>query len=359
MKALILVGGYGTRLRPLTLSKPKPLVEFCNKAMIMHQIEALVAVGVTEVVLAVNYQPHVMENFLAEEGAKLGVKITTSKEDEPMDTAGPIKLAEKHLNDGEPFFVLNSDVCADYPFKGMLEAHASRGAEATILITKVDDPSKFGVVLYNEEMMIDRFVEKPQVFCGDKINAGVYLLSPNVFNRIELRPTSIERETFPAIAAENKLFCFELPGHWADVGQPKDYLTGLGLHLDSQSKINPTALVPQGGNIIGNVLIDKTAQVSETAILGPDVVIGANCIVEDGARILGSAILKGSKIGAHAFVRKTIVGWESSVGKWARTDNVTVLGEDVKVKEGVCLNGVRVLPHKSIKEDLYEPTIVM
>mmetsp|Transcript_3929 Transcript_3929/g.11762 ORF Transcript_3929/g.11762 Transcript_3929/m.11762 type:complete len:360 (+) Transcript_3929:121-1200(+) len=359
MKALILVGGYGTRLRPLTLSKPKPLVEFCNKAMIMHQIEALVAVGVNEVVLAVNYQPQVMEDFLLKQGEKLGVKITTSKEDEPMDTAGPIKLAEKHLNDGEPFFVLNSDVCAAYPFKEMIDAHKEKGAEATILVTKVDDPSKFGVVIYDENRKIDRFVEKPKDFVGDRINAGVYLISPSVFDRIELRPTSIEKETFPAIAKDGKLYCFELEGHWADVGQPKDYLTGMSLQLAATAKKDNTCMAA-GGNIIGNVLVDKSASVAETATLGPDVVIGPDCVVEEGARISSTALLPGSKVKSHAFLRKTIVGWSSSVGSWARTDNVTVFGEDVTVKEGICVNGARVLPHKSLKEDIYEAgSIVM
>lgn len=175
MKALILVGGFGTRLRPLTLSKPKPLVEFCNKPMIMHQIEALAKVGCSEVVLAVNYQPEKMKDFLDAKGKELGIKITTSLENEPMGTAGPIKLAEKYLNDGEPFFVLNSDVSCDYPFEKMIDFQRTTGASGVLLATPVEDPSKFGVIIYDDAGKIERFVEKPKDFISRYINAGIYL----------------------------------------------------------------------------------------------------------------------------------------------------------------------------------------
>ncbi|KAK7305750.1 hypothetical protein VNO77_43660 [Canavalia gladiata] len=152
MKALILVGGFGTRLRPLTLSVPKPLVEFANKPMILHQIEALKAIGVTEVVLAINYQPEVMLNFLKDFDAKLGIKITCSQETEPLGTAGPLALARDKLIDhsGEPFFVLNSDVISEYPLKEMSEFHKGHGGEASIMVTKVDEPSKYGVVVMDD-----------------------------------------------------------------------------------------------------------------------------------------------------------------------------------------------------------------
>ncbi|GFP86328.1 probable mannose-1-phosphate guanylyltransferase 1 [Phtheirospermum japonicum] len=171
MKALILVGGFGTRLRPLTLSVPKPLVDFANKPMILHQ-------------------PEVMLNFLKDFEAQLGIKITCSKETEPLGTGGPLALARDKLIDGcgEPFFVLNSDVICEYPLKEMLQFHKSHGGEASIMVTQVE-----------------RFVEKPKVFVGNKINAGIYILNPSILDRIELRPTSIEKEVFPSIAAERKL----------------------------------------------------------------------------------------------------------------------------------------------------------
>lgn len=358
MKGLILVGGFGTRLRPLTLSKPKPLVEFCNKAMVLHQIEALAAVGVSEVVLAVNYQPHIIEEFLAKESDKLGIKITTSLEDEPMGTAGPLKVAEKHLNDGEPFFVLNSDVTCDFPFQAMIDFHKKTGAEGTLLVTKVDDPTKFGVVLYDDAGKIDQFVEKPQEFVGDRINAGIYLLSPGVFDRIELRPTSIEKEVFPVMAKESKLFCMELPGFWADVGNPTDFRSGTTLKLASVRDAAPDTLA-SGESFEGNVLVAPDAVIGKGCRIGPDVVVGPGCVVGDGVRLVRTTLLAGARVGSCAYVSDSIIGWASKVGEWARLSNGCVLGEDVTIKSEVYATGATVLPHKSVSADILSPKIVI
>ncbi|CAG2068326.1 unnamed protein product, partial [Timema podura] len=226
MRALILVGGYGTRLRPLTLSRPKPLVEFANKPMLLHQIEALVEAGVTQVVLGVSYRAEQMEQELSEEAKKLGVSLVFSHESEPLGTAGPLALAKDILTaSDEPFFVLNSDIICDFPFKDLMVFHKSHGKEGTIVVTKVEEPSKYGVVVYGETGSIQNFIEKPQEFVSNKINAGIYILNPTVLRRIQLRPTSIEKEVFPGMAQDGELYAFELQGFWMDVGQPKDFLT--------------------------------------------------------------------------------------------------------------------------------------
>lgn len=227
MRALILVGGYGTRLRPLTLSRPKPLVEFANKPMLLHQMEALVAAGVTEIVLAVSYRAEQMEQELSEEAKKLGVSLVFSHETEPLGTAGPLALAKDILGSSDvPFFVLNSDIICEFPFKDMMAFHHSHGQEGTIVVTKVEEPSKYGVVVYGEQGRIQSFIEKPQEFVSNKINAGMYILNPSVLRRIQLRPTSIEKEVFPEMVDDGQLYAMELQGFWMDVGQPRDFLTG-------------------------------------------------------------------------------------------------------------------------------------
>lgn len=227
MRALILVGGYGTRLRPLTLSRPKPLVEFANKPILLHQIEALIEAGVSQVVLAVSYRADEMERELQEEAKKLGVTLIFSHENEPLGTAGPLALAKNILEASpEPFFVLNSDIICDFPFKDLIKFHLKHGKEGTIVVTKVEEPSKYGVVVYKEDNCIENFIEKPQEFVSNKINAGIYMLNPSVLRRIQLRPTSIEKEVFPGMAQDKELFAFELQGFWMDIGQPKDFLTG-------------------------------------------------------------------------------------------------------------------------------------
>ncbi|CAH2077447.1 unnamed protein product [Thlaspi arvense] len=337
MKALILVGGFGTRLRPLTLSMPKPLVDFGNKPMILHQIEALKDAGVTEVVLAINHQqPEVMLSFVKEYEKKLEIKITFSQETEPLGTAGPLALARDKLVDesGKPFFVLNSDVICEYPLLEMIQFHQTHAAEASIMVTKVDDPSKYGVVVMEKEAAsrVESFVEKPKHFVGDKINAGIYLLNPSVLDRIELRRTSIEKEIFPKIASEKKLYAMVLPGFWMDIGQPKDYITGQRMYLDSLRKKAPKELAA-GDHIIGNVLADETAVVGEHCLIGPDVVIGPGCVIESGVRLFSCTVMRGARVKTSACVSDSIVGWGSSVGRWARLANVTVLGKDVHVAD--------------------------
>ncbi|KAI9741216.1 MAG: mannose-1-phosphate guanyltransferase [Cirrosporium novae-zelandiae] len=389
MKALILVGGFGTRLRPLvrsthspakptsasfdfvkpcdlksTLTIPKPLVEFANRPMILHQIESLATAGVTDIVLAVNYRPETMVKVLQQYGKEYNVNIEFSVETEPLGTAGPLKLAEKILGkDDSPFFVLNSDVICEYPFKQLADFHREHGDEGTIVVTKVEEPSKYGVVVHKpgQSSRIDRFVEKPVEFVGNRINAGIYILNPSVLNRIELRPTSIEQETFPAICKDGQLHSFDLEGFWMDVGQPKDFLSGTCLYLSSLTRKGSKKLSPSSEPFVhgGNVLVDPSAKIGKNCRIGPNVTIGPNVVVGDGVRLQRCVLLAGSKVKDHAWIKSTIVGWNSTVGKWARLENVSVLGDDVTIGDEIYVNGGSILPHKSIKQNVDVPAIIM
>lgn len=360
MKALVLVGGYGTRLRPLTLSKPKPLVEFANKAIVLHQVEALAAVGVTHVILAVNYRAEMLEQEMKAQGDRLGIKITMSLEDQPLGTAGPLALARDALTaDSEPFFVLNSDIICNYPFQKLLEYHKSHGKEGTIVVTKVDEPSKYGVVVYDVDTgKIEKFVEKPKVFVSNKINAGMYVFNPAILKRIKLQPTSIEKEVFPRMSQDGELHAFSLEGFWMDIGQPKDFLTGMCLYLNSvQSR--DQLILEKGPHIIGNVLKHPSATIGNNCRIGPNVVIGPDVVIEDGARISRTTLLAGARVKSHSWINSCIIGWESVVGQWVRIENISVLGEDVEVQDELYLNGVLVLPHKNIANSVTEPKIIM
>ena len=282
------------------------------------------------------------------------INIEFSVETEPLGTAGPLKLAEKTLGkDDAPFFVLNSDVICEYPFAKLAAFHKSHSDEGTIVVTKVEEPSKYGVIVHKPGQVsrIDRFVEKPVEFVGNRINAGIYILNPSVLKRIELRPTSIEQETFPAICADGQLHSFDLEGFWMDVGQPKDFLSGTCLYLSSLTKHNSTQLTPVTKPYVhgGNVLIDPSAKIGKNCRIGPNVTIGPNVIVGDGVRLQRCVLLSGSKVKDHAWVKSTIVGWNSTIGKWARLENVSVLGDDVTIGDEIYVNGGSILPHKTIK----------
>ncbi|CAI9716627.1 mannose-1-phosphate guanyltransferase beta [Octopus vulgaris] len=360
MKALILVGGYGTRLRPLTLSHPKPLVEFGNKPMLLHQIEALVEAGVRHIILAVSYRADQMEDELRHLEKVMDIRITISQEKEPLGTAGPLALAREHLlEDDQPFFVLNSDIICDFPFKTMIQFHKDHGREGTIAVTKVEEPSKYGVVIYDGETgRIHDFVEKPQEFVSNKINAGMYVFSTSVLKRIQLKPTSVEKEVFPFMAKDGNLFAMELEGFWMDVGQPKDFLTGMCLYLSSLKQKAPEKLF-NGEGIVGNVLIDSTAQIGKKCRIGPNVTIAPGVIIEDGVCIKRCTILKDAHIKSHSWLESCIIGWKCIVGQWVRMENVSVLGEDVIVKDELYINGGRILPHKAISVSVPEPQIIM
>lgn len=215
---------------------------------------------------------------------KYKIKIICSKEPEAMGTAGPIKLAEEHIMNMGPdglLFVFNSDIVCDYPLQELVQRHKQHGKEGTIVLASVEDPSRFGVIVTDQEGRIDRFVEKPKEFISNKINAGVYLLSNRVVKRIPQRFCMIEREVFPQMAAEGELYSIELSpkNFWHDVGQPKDYLLG------QESFLGYYQLKGEGEQFEGGVLIDKSATVHKGAKIGPNVVIGAGCVIEEVRRL--------------------------------------------------------------------------
>eukprot|EP00760_Papus_ankaliazontas_P036051 PhM_4_TR8164/c0_g1_i1/m.12160/K00966/GMPP; mannose-1-phosphate guanylyltransferase len=369
MKALILVGGYGTRLRPLTFTKPKPLVPFCNKPIVVHQIEALKAVGVTQVILAIAYRPELMKAEMEQWAHELGVTIVYSHETTPMGTAGPLALAVDagYLDpeDTEPFFVLNSDVTCMFPLRELLDSHKAHGKQGTILVKKVDDWKRYGVVVFHEGTgKIERFAEKPKEFVGDKINAGIYVFSPSMLKRIPMERTSIETQVFPAMAADGNLYALELKGYWMDIGQPNDFVDGMALYLAGLVEAGHKDMLAhtptdKSYTIVGNVMIDPTAKIGSGSVIGPNVSIGRNCVVGNGVRVANTAIFENSVVGDSSYVAYTIVGWNNTIGRWCRLEHRTVLGDDIQVKDELHLNGAKVLPHKGINVSIEKPEVVM
>ncbi|KAG9396311.1 Nucleotidyl transferase [Carpediemonas membranifera] len=366
MKALLLIGGFGTRLRPLTFSKSKPCIEFINKPILLYQIEALKKVGVVRIILAVGNIPEDFRTTVEEWRNTYNIDIVFSVEETPMGTAGPLALAADLLNEDLPgeknpdvVFMFNSDILCEFPLQPLLEYHLSHGHEGTLMTTPVEDPSRFGVIVSREDGSIDAFIEKPKEYVGNHINAGLYCLNRSVVNYVpEAVKTSIERETFPHMANLRQLYSFPLDGFWMDVGKPDDFIDGaqtmmeylddLGhLHLP----ISPHALVS------GLVDVSESAEVSPGAALGPNVVVGENVIIGPHARLKNCCIMAGSTIGAGAVVDHSIVGWGSTVHQWARVKN-SVLGEDVRVHPELDVVGCKVMPHVEVKGDIRDEVVL-
>eukprot|EP00923_Selenidium_pygospionis_P018004 GHVN01031567.1.p1 GENE.GHVN01031567.1~~GHVN01031567.1.p1 ORF type:complete len:250 (-),score=24.44 GHVN01031567.1:1139-1888(-) len=249
----------------------------------------------------------------------------------------------------------------------MLAYHRGHGGEGTILVTKVAEPSAFGVVVSDPVGKVQRFVEKPKEFQGDCINAGLYILRKSAINRIEPKPTSIEKEIFPKMASDGELHSFQLKGYWADIGKPKDFLDGMELYMEGLRRglergenMDDGTTLATGGNILGNVLIDSTATICEGALIGPNVTIGPNCKIGKGVRIRDTAVMSDVSINDFSWVSHSILGWKSNIGRWVRIEGLTVVGQDVSVKDECYINKAIILPHKGISASIHqEGQIVM
>jgi len=300
--------------------------------------------------------------------SEYGIKITFSIENEPLGTAGPLILARKLLlEDDKPFFMLNSDVSCEFPLQEMIKYHKRHGREGTILVTPVENPSKYGLVVFKEDGQISEFLEKPQhetkELPSNHINAGIYLLNKSVLDMLPENPTnvSIERQIFPQMTVKNNLYAMPLQGYWMDIGQPADYLTGTKLHLKALWGENPELFATSEsikGKVTGNVLIHPTAKVGQNCHLGPDVVIGPNCVVGDGVRLTHTTLMEGTVVESFAYVANSIIGWRSKIRSWAHLKDC-LLGEDVEADNGIVLIGATVCPHRGVKESSLVPKVIL
>lgn len=303
-----------------------------------------------------------MYSFLNEFEKKYDIKLTISKEEVPLGTGGPIGLAKSILeqSQGNEIFIFNSDITCTFPLKDMLDFHRKHGKEGTIAVTKVKDPSKFGVILSDEKRKILNFIEKPSEWIGDNINAGLYVFNKSFLSRVNPVPTSIEREIFPQMAKDEQLYSFPLEGFWADIGQPRDFLRGAGLHLEDL-KQKESSLLSQSNSdkIVGNVVIDPSSQIEEGSLIGPNVVIGPKCLIKKGVRIKNSIVLEGVEIQEHSYINGSIIGWRSKIGKWVRIDELSVFGEEVAIGPEVNIKNCIILPNVVVKTDPKEGSTLL
>ncbi len=325
MQAVVLVGGFGTRLRPLTLSTPKQMLPVGNRAMIERVLEHLGSHGVDRAVLSLGYRPDAFQDAYPD-GRCGGVDLHYAIEPEPRDTAGAIRFAALDAGIDERFLVLNGDVLTDLDIGALVAEHERTGAEGTIALHRVEDPSAFGVVPTDADGRVTAFIEKPprDEAPTDLINAGTYVLEPSVLDRIEPDvPVNVERVTFPAMVADGSLYALDGSTYWIDAGTPATYLAA---NLDL---VTGRRGVPEEG-------IDPSASVAGDA---SGSVVGADAVIEAGAEVAGSVLLPGAVVRAGASVRRSIVGPGAVVGEGAVVEAGSVLGDHVVVDAGDKLSG--------------------
>ena len=330
MRAVILVGGFGTRLRPLTAHTPKQMLPIVDRPMIERVVAALAGHGVTDAVLSLGYRPDAFLEAYPDDSCA-GVALHYAVEPEPLDTAGAVRFAALDGGIEHTFLVFNGDVLSDLDVGELWAFHQRSGAEGTIGLTPVDDPSRYGVVPIDANGRVEAFVEKPPADEAPTnwINAGAYVLEPSVLDRIPAgRPVSIERVTFPEMVADRSLFALHSDAYWIDAGTPATYLQAQ-LDLVDGRRGDPEPAVA------ATATVDPGATVDHAVIMS-----GAG--VETGAIVHDSVVLPGARIGRDAVLEGALVGVRSVVGAGAVLRDLTVVGDDVTIEPGAVLSRVRV-----------------
>ncbi len=340
MQALILAGGEGTRLRPLTVYTPKPVVPIVNRPFLHYQIELLKRAGIKDITLALGYQPNKIEDLFGD-GQDLGVRIRYVVETTALGTAGAFKNSLQNLK--ERTIVINGDILTDVDLKEVVAYHRSKYAAATIVLTPVDNPSAYGLVETEPDGRVRRFLEKPkpeEITCKT-INAGIYVLEPHILNYVpESEKSSFEYHLFPALlAAKEPFYSYTWTGYWLDIGSPQSYLQANDDLLNgriSLLKVKRTPVTTSGDN--GEPAhIDRISVIDPSCTIKPGVeiinsVLGPNCFIEERARIENSVLLAGARVGKATEIRGSLIGKSVIVGRYVKVDHA-VLGDKTSLTD--------------------------
>lgn len=357
MKAVVLVGGQGTRLRPITFDTPKALVPLRNRPFMGYMLDFLRDGGLDGAVLSLGYLPDPIQDYLARWHDLRDFSVDYAVEKHALGTAGGIKNAEDYLNN-EAFVVVNGDVLTGMDLAAAIRIHGESDALATITLTSVEDPTAYGLVEVDHEMVVRRFIEKPAAdeVTTNLVNAGVYIIEPEVLGMIPAgREVSIEREIFPELQAQGRLRAHVSSSYWRDIGTPRSYLAashdvlsgavGTDRENFGYRDVDQDARCGRNVKLLPPLSVAEGCEISDLATIGGRSSLGRNCRVGRGAVVEGSILLDGADVEAGAVVRGSIVGRDARVGRGAIVRGLSVLGARCIVGEGNVLDqGIRVNP---------------
>ena len=359
MKAIILAGGVGTRLRPLSCTRPKLLFPVLNKPLLDRTLERLAETGVNEVILAVKFMAEVFMQRYCE--SKHGIKISYSIEKKPMHTGGAIKYAEELVGHEEPFLVLNGDIFTTIDYTKLIKKHKENNVVATIALYSVEDPSRYGTVKLTENNKVTKFIEKAPLeqAPSNLINAGVYVLDPKIFGYIPAgRPVSIEREVFPKLAEDGKLFGYEFKEIWIDIGKPADYLKANRVLLDAQPKkrlLEQEVKSKDGVILIGPERVDSGVSVGQNSKVGPYTVIGRGTVLGKNVTIENSVVFPNATIEDNASVRGAVIGEGVTIGRGTTIMEGVVIGDYATIHDNITISrDVTVCHSREVTESVPE-----
>jgi mannose-1-phosphate guanylyltransferase len=355
MQALILAGGEGTRLRPLTSTVPKPVVPLVDRPFIAFMLDWLRGHGVDDVVMSCGFLASGVRNVLGD-GSAYGLRLRYVEEPQPLGTGGALKFAESLLD--ERFLMLNGDVLTDLDVSAQLALHEQRGARATLALTPVEDPSAYGLVRTRDDGAVTGFVEKPAPDQIDtyNISAGIYVLERSVLDLLEPdQPASIERDVFPRLVGEGLYGCVS-EGYWLDIGTPERYLQGTYDILEAtvatavaermgDSYLCVEQNVDNRGRIIPSALVESGCRIADGARIGGRVVLEHGVTVGQNTTIERTVVMQGTEIGSHCTLNGCIIGGGVRIGDHCTIDGMSVLGEGVTLGAGnMVSNGARLFP---------------
>ena len=341
-EAVLLVGGQGTRLRPLTINTPKPMLPVAGVPFTVHQITRARDAGVTRIVLGTSYKADVFKAFI--EGNDLGIEIVIATEDEPLGTGGAIRHALEHLTSGpdDPVLIFNGDVLSGLDIAGLVASHRSSDSDVTLYLTPVDDPRAYGLVPTDADGRVTQFLEKPQTpeeIVTDQINAGCYVFRRSVIDSIPSgRPVSVERETFPGLLASGARVGGVVDrGYWLDLGTPLSFVRG---SCDLVLGLAPSPAVPATGD---SLVLDGAAVAADARLTGGST-IGAQASVGSGSSIEGAVVFDRAVVGAGTRISNSIIGEGAVIGEGCTIADA-VIGDGAVIGSGnELVGGVRVWP---------------
>jgi len=368
MKAVIMAGGFGTRIHPLTIDLPKPMIPLYNRPIMLHIIELLKKHGINELILLLYHQPMIIKNFFGD-GSEFGVRITYVTPLEDFGTAGAVKMAAKHLD--ERFMIISGDLLTDFDLSQAMAFHQEKQAKATITLTSVKDPLQFGVVITNKEGKITKFLEKPgwgEVF-SDTINTGIYVLEPEVLDMIpEGENRDWSKDIFPQMLANDEaLFGCSLEGYWADIGNTDSYLEACQDIATGRVKVNlneKPATSAEGKLFLGDgaqLTRDEKTQINGMVVLGDNsqvlgkarlrnCVVGRNCIIEDGVELKNAVLWDNVYIKKNSTVCGAVLCSNIRVGQKVVIEDGAVVAEETTIgDEALIKKDVKIWPRKVIE----------
>ncbi len=352
MDAVILVGGEGTRLRPLTLAQPKSMLPLVDRPFLAYPFQQLRRAGVDRVILSCGYLPDAIQATFGDDGGIWvdGLRIEYAVEPAPLDTAGAIRFAAAGRVT-EAFLVLNGDVLSDFDLGSLVARHRATGARATIALTPVEDPSRYGLVRTAADGSVLGFLEKPkpEEIDTNLINAGAYVLEPEVLDAIAPdRRVNIEREIFPALIGKG-LYAHAMEGYWVDIGTPASYLAAHAHLLDSMGHVASDADVADDAELVGPVWIGPGARVASGARIGPWASVGAGVVVGEGS-VVEAAVLHGdASLAEDCKVLRSVVGAGAALGAGCYLDELAMVGAEVEVAGGTILRkGATLFPSGAV-----------